>query len=363
MKANRFYSIDTLRFFANFCIVLTHTRVAYTRPTENLDGLMLGVAFIVYNISRMALPFFFIFSGFFYGKSLLKTGTPKDTYWKTFKKLLVVYFCCGLLYALIPRNGAHFLMDTEKYGWLKTYYWYLQDLVLNSHFLILEGTKYHLWFIPALIIGLSVITALHCAKQSKFLVYIFAISYLAMISVKSLMPQVIVGDDSYDISGIFKAVAYVTCGYLLAQSPRWEARTALKLIFAGVILLIIQNFWLWTNQIDTRATVLAGTLLCSVGIFMLALNYPEWGKNHFASKFGLLTLWIYGTHPFVLDQLNPLGQYVHPWIWNLAFPISVYAVSLTFALLFQRLLSRPNSNKDTARNSHKSSKDTTQCFA
>jgi surface polysaccharide O-acyltransferase-like enzyme len=348
MKAQRIYSIDVLRFFANFCIVLTHTRVAYTRPTENLDGLMLGAAFIVYNISRMALPFFFILSGFFYGKSLLKTGTPKDTYWKTFKKLLVVYFCCGILYALIPRNGAHFLMDTEKYGWLKTYYWYLQDLVLNSPFLILEGTKYHLWFIPALIIGLSVITAFHCAKQSKFLVYIFAISYLVMIALKPLTPQVIVGDDRYDFGGILKAVAYVTCGYLLAQSPRWEARTALKLIFAGVILLIIQNFWLWTNQIDTRSTVLAGILLCSVGIFMLALNYPDWGKDHFTSKFGLLTLWIYGVHPLILDQLEPLGQHIPPAIWNLTFPISVYTISLIFVMLVQRLLTGGRINTDKA---------------
>lgn len=350
MKTNHFYSIDTLRFFANFCIVLTHTRVTYARPTEDMQGIMLWVALVVYNVCRLALPFFFVFAGFFYGKSLLKGALLKNKYREAFKKLMAVFLGCGVLYALVPHNGIHFLVDIEKYGWFKTYYWYFQDIILSSPFLILEGTKYHLWFLPALLIGLSVITAFHYFKKEKFLIYVFVVSYLVIFVAKSLLPQITIGDDSYDASGIFKAIAYTTCGYLIAQKPHWETRTALKLIAGGVILLIIQNYWLWTNKIDFRLTVLSGILLCAAGIFILALNYPEWGKDHFASKFGLLTLWIYGAHPFVLDQLKPLGQYVNPWIWNLAFPISVYAVSLTFALLFQRLLSRRNSNSEKALN-------------
>lgn len=344
MKTDRYYSIDTLRFFANFCIVLAHTRVAYVRPWEDLQGAMFWIALIIYNICRMALPFFFIFAGYFYGRSLLKGGSLKKRYLETFKKLAAIFLCCSVLYVLFPRDGGHFLADSERYGWLRAYYWYLQDIVSGSPFLLLEGTKYHLWFLPALLIGLTVITVFHYFKEEKFLVYVFVASFMGMFIIKSLIPEIVISDDSYNPSGILKAVAFVTCGYLIAQQPRWQNRTACILIAVGILLLVIQNFWIWSNQIDPRSSVLSGNLLCTAGIFMLALNYPDWGKGHFVSKFGLLTLWIYGAHPFVLDQLEPLERYMPSWVWDLVFPVAVYAVSLAFVLLFQQLAVVRSSN-------------------
>lgn len=131
MKQERIYSIDTLRFVANFCIILTHTRVIYYAPSFDMHGALLAISYPIYYICRLALPFFFLFSGYFFTRSILKGNPVKVLFITACKRLLLVFFCYQILYALIPANEVKFLKDVTLYGWIRTYYWYFLDL--NHH--------------------------------------------------------------------------------------------------------------------------------------------------------------------------------------------------------------------------------------
>ncbi len=336
--AQHIYSVDILRFLANFCIVLSHTRVVYATPVVTMHGFMLISSFTIYNICRLALPLFFIFSGFFYGKSILNASLSKlqSRYMDACKRIFLIFIVFIFLYGLIPGNGGGFLVEIWQYGWVKTYYWHFQSIFENPLFLFTRGTKYHLWFLPALILALSTITAFCYFKKKEFLIYVFVCSWIITLTIgSSPLDKTILGQDLY---GFLKAIAYVTCGYLLAQKSHWKLKTALKFLKIGVIALIIQNTFLIINHIDIASVDLIGIMPTAVGLLMLALNYPNFGKDSFFSQFGLLTLWIYGVHPFILDQIQPFGEHWNPVVWSLAFPILVYGLSLIIATLFNHLL-------------------------
>lgn len=141
------------------------------------------------------------------------------------------------------------------------------------------------------------------------------------------------------IGGIAGAITYISCGSMIAKYS-WPPKLVLYLIVLGVSLMALQSYFMYLNHIDISSINLIGRLPTSLGVFMLALLHPEWGKGTFFQKLGLVTLWIYGIHPFILDQLYPLKQYTDPVIWNIVFPLAVYVISLSIVLGLKTVVKR-----------------------
>jgi len=295
----------------------------------------------------LALPFFFLFSGYFFTRSILK-GKPVGALFANFcKRLIPVFFCYQILYALIPKSGASFLKDVTLYGWLKSYYWYFLDLNQHPVYLILLGVKYHLWFLPALFIGLGVVALFYRYRKEIFMIPMVFVIYFGMFMIKIYADYCHLPSDTLNIVlGIISAITYCSCGSMIARYS-WPQKIALSLISFGVFLMALQSYFMYINHFDITWVDLVGRLPTSAGVFMLALLYPEWGKGTFFPKLGVVTLWIYGLHPFVLDQLYPLKQYINPVIWNITFPLVVYLICIAVVLGINFIIKRGQVAKNT----------------
>ena len=130
-SASHVYSIDVLRFLGSFLIVLLHAGVFYTRPTDN-HGILQMISFLIFDANRMAVPLYFIFSGYFFSKMIQKGTLVKSIYLKTCGRLLFICFCFNFFYSLVPWEYSYYAQNIFKYGFWHAYYWHLLEDILTT---------------------------------------------------------------------------------------------------------------------------------------------------------------------------------------------------------------------------------------
>ena len=118
-------ALDGFRLVAAFLVVCIHTS-PFASWTE------LGDFWLTRVLARVAVPFFFMTSGYFLACSGWRG------FGRTVKKLLLLYGCAILLY--LPLNWYN--------GGFTPLQW-LQKLLV-------DGTFYHLWYFPAVLLGLLI---------------------------------------------------------------------------------------------------------------------------------------------------------------------------------------------------------------
>ena len=124
-------ALDRFRIAAAVMVVCIHTSPLLSY-TEAGDYLLTRV------LARIAVPFFIMVSGYFLEQ---RSWRGLRAFWK---KLALMYAACALLY--LPLNIYAGQLDG---GWLRRF--------------VFDGSFYHLWYFPALLLGLPVARALRRA--------------------------------------------------------------------------------------------------------------------------------------------------------------------------------------------------------
>ena len=138
MSSSRTYKgIEIFRVVAAFLVVAIHTS-----PLASYSG----TADFVFTrvIARVAVPFFFMVTGYF----VLSKGTGVRRF---LKKTAIIYAASAALYLPISVYAGHLRG------------WGLLDLVQQVFF---EGTFYHLWYLPAALLG-AWLTSLLMRRTSR----------------------------------------------------------------------------------------------------------------------------------------------------------------------------------------------------
>ena len=138
MSSSRTYKgIEIFRVVAAFLVVAIHTS-----PLAGYSG----TADFVFTrvIARVAVPFFFMVTGYF----VLSKGTGVRRF---LKKTAIIYAASAALYLPINVYAGHLQG------------WGLLDLVQQVFF---EGTFYHLWYLPAALLG-AWLTSLLMRRTSR----------------------------------------------------------------------------------------------------------------------------------------------------------------------------------------------------
>lgn len=133
--AERLAGVDAMRLMAFVAVCFVHTARwgrPLDRPADAVDGLTL--------ICRFAVPFFFLASGYF--SAGRAAATPR-----LLKRIAMIFAAWGTLYIALTPGGLVRLLDPRF------------DLLT----LIDGGPGYHLWFLPALVVGLIASRFLHRA--------------------------------------------------------------------------------------------------------------------------------------------------------------------------------------------------------
>ena len=285
-RRKNFAGIDYFRFAAAFMVIAIHV-APLADWNETADYL------ITYCLARVAVPFFFMTTGFFVLAPYLTSGfRKKRTLCRFLMKNTMLYLAVSLLYLPViiyseqlPQNFPEFLKD-----------------------LLLDGTFYHLWYFPAVLTGclvLILLCRLSVTAAAVFSIIAYAIgllgdSYYGIVKdipVVSSIYDGIFQISSYTRNGIFFAPIFILLGALTAiyriRIPKRICRLGLAV---SLLFLLAEGYLTYSNQLQKHNSMYLFLLPALFFLFRLLLTAPGqapgWIRNG--------SMLLYVIHPAVI---------------------------------------------------------------
>ncbi len=226
-KSKTYTGIDWFRFIAAFLVIAIHT-------SPLLSYSEIGDFILTRIIGRIGVPFFIMTSGFF----LISRYTYNaDKLISFIKKTTCIYVISIIIYIPINIYNGYFNMDNL-----------LTNIIKD---ILFDGTMYHLWYIPASIMG--AIIAWFIVKKLGFkrallitsilyVIGLFGDSYYGIIEkipmLKTLYNCLFEISD-YTRNGIFFAPVFFVLGGIIADN---SIRISLKNSIIGFVISLLMMF-------------------------------------------------------------------------------------------------------------------------
>lgn len=282
--------LDACRAWAAVFVLAIHTSpLAAWTPA--------GDFFLTRVLARLAVPFFLMASGYFLAQSNWRTLG------RFVKKNSLLYGGCVLLY--LPLNLLAGQLDSLA-GFLRR--------------LFIDGTFYHLWYFPAVILGavlawrlsrLGTIPALSIAG----ILYLIGLGGDSYYGLATQIPtldgfyQSLFQAASYTRNGLFYAPLFLLIGAAGQRFPRRASRAGFLLSLGA---MTAEGFWLRGLGVQRHDSMYLFLPLCAACLFSLILGRTQ-GRNRSAQRFSILL--------FI----------VHPWCVALACAIAGRTLGAAFA--------------------------------
>ncbi len=268
---NRNVYIDYMKFIAAFLVVAIHVS-PLSGINENGDFILTRI------IARIAVPFFFMVSGYF-----VLPGSKKHNgrILKFLKKTSLLYLAAIILY--LPINFYTGYFKELKIGTV------LRDIFF-------DGTFYHLWYLPAVILGILICLFLIRIAGEKAAFAVTVILYLAGL----------LGDSYYGLTRLSPVMAEIYDGVLQVFSY-----TRNGIFFAPVFLMLgclIKN----GEKTETKETKRNNTNGVIYGLTVLIFFLPMLAEGLLLHKYG------WQRHDSMYILLAPLMYFFFIWILSLS---------------------------------------------
>lgn len=293
MSAWRAARLDRFRVLCAVLVIAIHTSPLETLSPD-ADWLLTRV------IARVAVPCFFLATGYFSRDALTSGGLGPGL-----RKLAALYLAAVLLY--LPLNLYMGDLEGLTLGTL------LRDLLL-------DGTFYHLWYFPAVIMGLLIVRGgvrlLGWGRAGILMMLLYGVG-LGGDSWHGLAVLLPGGEAFYNAlfqwmdytrNGLFFAPVYLWAGGCLrgVSIDRGACLTGLLLsacaLFAEAALLR----YAWLARFDSMYLSLLPVSVCLFGF----LTADEPGNCKELRVFSLL---LYIVHPWCIVGLRVLARPLHLW--------------------------------------------------
>ncbi|ROR28719.1 serine/alanine racemase [Mobilisporobacter senegalensis] len=292
----RYASLDSFRLAAAFLIVAIHTS-----PLISMSAI---ADFILTRIiARVAVPFFFMVTGYFIYSHIEK----KDTRY-------IIGFCKKL--------GITYLISVILYLPLNWYAGYFKNITVYQIVkdIIFDGTFYHLWYLPAAVLGVLIITGLLYKLKICGVLLISFLLYLIGLGGDSYYGLVVKADavkgfydllfkvSSYTRNGIFFAPMFLALGVWIGHSKKQISK---KLSITGftlsIILLFIEGMLLYSFKLQRHDSMYIGLIPCMYFLFQFLLLKNGKSKKSLRS----ISLIIYIIHPWMIVLIRGFGKAVN----------------------------------------------------
>lgn len=321
----RIYSIDFLKFFAAFGVVLIHTNPFEQVSLGSWNGETVNQALI--GAARFAVPFFFIVSGYFFGKKVKQGRMNSLELRRQIIGLFRLYISWTFFYLLYDLFLLFLESLHKKVAVWPAFQSYFQENWTFSNFFYYgnpTGAR-HLWYLTALIWSLLIISFFLYYRRSKLL--LMGSLILNLIGIFDLTNQF------HTRETLFLGLFYTTSGVFIAfYEKKWIDRIPLKwflgLIPTLLMTQILESIFLFKGDYFLSTIPLTWLLL------LLALQYKKLGKDSWITWIGADSVSIYLLHWFylklILQGLDYFGwnQIMESLMWALLFP--VFLVFLSF---------------------------------
>lgn len=291
--------VDGFRYTAFVFVVILH---CLPRDGHGLSEQLLDQA------CRFAVPFFFLASGYFLA---MRTRSPYDEVKGILLRLLPPFLFWLLFYCLISGIDLSAL-----------------DFAGSARLLLTGGPGFHLWFLPALGMGLTGVVLLRGAGRFVLLVtggFVLLIAcafgpYAGLLG----LPDPPLGMRN----GPFFAFPYATAGYLLGRSDfRPGVGVALTMTAAGLATQIAESHLLG-GTLRMPFDFTAGTLLFGTGVFLVALRPGPLSGIACLAPLGRAAFAMYGVHAAFILYVPSLSSWPLP-----VMAATVVALSTTASLV------------------------------
>lgn len=292
MEKERNLQLDYFRVILALLVITPHAQ-----PLFSEDSL---VGWLISNgIARVAVPCFFIISGYFLQLKLKDNKALK----KYLSHILVIYIVWSLIY-------------------LPTYY---SSIEPRSFITFALMGYYHLWFLPALIVGtLVLIIANKYIKNEALLLISGAVLFVAGY----LM-------ENYNFpyrtfyNGLFFGYPFIVLGYFL-QKTKAEIRTKPIFVYitliVSIFILLAESYFGYKEGIYYN--VFLSLYIVCPALFICVLRYSKYTKAK--DYIGKLSSGIYYTHILVLTSIIPLSEtdniYKLPLIAIISIVLSIFII-------------------------------------
>jgi surface polysaccharide O-acyltransferase-like enzyme len=343
----RWTSIETLRVAAVFAVVWAHVRPLTSGgvpPTAYP-----AAAILLHQACRWVVPFFFFVSGFLLAQRTRQDASIVAAAWRTTRRLLIVFASWSAVYfvwqLVAPDRvlGLYSLPEPPVSGplshlparWARV----LAPLVTSPIDYLAEGSRVHLWFLPALAIGLMITGVAADRRRLRWAVLFGLGLYVVGLGCGSYAPLTGWQFGINPRNGPFASVLPASLGFAIGRSGwRPKLREALLLAAGGYALLVTESLWLWITfgSDPTRHNFLIGTIPFGLGMAALALARPNLGSALPAWRLGSATLGVYASHLLVIDLLVTLGAGCRS-IPEVVVPPIVYGLTLGATAILSRL--------------------------
>lgn len=288
--------IDKMRIAAAILVVAIHTS-PFALISLNTD------MFITRILGRLAVPFFFMISGYFLFSnkypSLVKIK-------KTLTQLLKWYILASILYILLMIYN-HYFSQTD----------FPTNLIKD---ILIDGTFYHLWYFPAVIIGIIIVLLLRKVFSTKTSLIITSILYFIGLCgdsyyelaihipiVNSIIEWLFQYMD-YTRNGIFFAPIFLMIGILLSEQKN-KLKLSANIVFFGISFLFMSIEAMLVHSLNLFKHDSMYIFLPLVSYLLFAILIRKKGKRHTSLKD--ISLYIYILHPLMIVIVRMIGKLTH----------------------------------------------------
>jgi len=286
MNRNRTYAgIDYFRFAAALLVIAVHTSPLLSY-SETGDFVLTRI------IARIAVPFFFMTTGFF----LISRYNYNSDKLKSFiKKTSIIYGIAILLYLPLNIYNGYFSMDNLLPNIMK-------DIVF-------DGTLYHLWYLPASIIGAAIawylvkrvgVSFALIVTSTLYVVGMLGDSYYGFaekIPFLQKMFELIFEVSDYTRNGLFLAPLFFVLGGIIADKT---IKVTLQKSIVGFVIslafMLGEGMVLHHLGVQRHDSMYIMLVPCMFFLFN-ALTY--W-KGQRMKALSSLTLIVYIIHPMII---------------------------------------------------------------
>ena len=297
MKKNASYAgIDIFRFISALLIIAIHTSPLLSY-SETGDFIFTRI------ISRVAVPFFFMTSGFF----LISRYSRDAEKLRSFvKKTSIIYIASILIYIPINIYNDYFSMDNL-----------LPNIIKD---IVFDGTLYHLWYLPASILGAAI--AWWLVKRFSYkkafiitsLLYVigmFGDSYYGIASKLSCaggLYDALFQVSEYTRNGLFFApIFFVVGGYVADKNEKLSLKAAVAGFAIFFSCMLAEGLTLHHFDLQRHDSMYLFLVPCIYCLFGILIHFR--GKRR--AQLRNVSLLMYVMHPFVIVVIRLFAKIVH----------------------------------------------------
>lgn len=336
VHSHKIASLELGRLISMFAIVLLHSHVLHNAPMVN-EAPWFG--YIIDQLMRFAVPFFFILSGYLVAPKLQQA--PLKTLQRYSVPLFKVWVIWSIICLLMPFNWQ--VLIEQGYLAERTGYWdWLMKNPLNT---LMEGGLIHLWFIPGLILAVAIIAVCVRFKLTSWLPAVALLLYLYGVAGGSYGTLTEIWTPFLTRNGPFFSTLMVWIGFAVrTRALHISSKQAAVLALAGMAIHFAEAIWLSGHDVLFNShDFLLGTPLWGLGVFMLLLNRPQLGEHPVVYSLGDKVLGIYVAHmPFLIIVYNLADSF---GLQNYAKDLCMVLGTTLTTLLFIALTTRSPARK------------------